>query len=104
MCAGCNAIYSGKTRCHYGVRVFEYLGISLLTHKRCTYNPRNSNNSAILNHINCNSMCIGKEENFKIIGSSHTDFTLCIKESLLIHKDKPKLNISDRSMSLYLFE
>ena len=43
-------------------------------------------------------MCIGKEENFKIIGSSHTDFTLCIKESL-IHKDKPKLNI-DRSMPL----
>ena len=27
-------------------------------------------------------MCIGKEENFQIIGSSHTDFTLCIKESL----------------------
>ena len=49
-------------------------------------------------------MCIGKEENFKIIGSSHTDFALCIKESLLIHKDKPKLNISDRSMPLYLFE
>ena len=49
-------------------------------------------------------MCIGKEENFKIIGSSHTDFTLCIKESLLIHKDKPKLNISDRTMPLYLFE
>ena len=58
--------------------------------KKYTYNPRNPNNSAILNHINCNSMCIGKEENFKIIGSSHTDFTLCIKESLLIHKDKPK--------------
>ena len=38
-------------------------------------------------------MCLGKEENFKIIGSSHTDFTLCIKESLLIHKDKPKLNV-----------
>ena len=103
-CDGCNAIYLGKTRRHYGVRVFEHLGISLLTHKKYTNNPRNLNNSAILNHINCNSMCIGKEENFKIIGSSHTDFTLCIKESLLIHKDKPKLNISDRSMPLYLFE
>ena len=70
--------------------------------KKYTYNPSNSNNSAILNHINCNSMCIGKEENFKIIGSSH--ITLCIKESLLIRVDKPKLNISDRSMPLYLFE
>ena len=86
MCDGCNAIYLGKTRRHYGVRVFEHLGISSLTHKKYTYNPRNSNNSAILNHISCNSMCISKEENFKIIGSSHTDFTLCIKESLLIHK------------------
>ena len=83
-CDGRNAIYLGKTRRHYGVCVFEHLGISLLTHKKYTYNPRNSNNSEILNHINCNSMCIGKEENFKIIGSSHTDFTLCIKESLLI--------------------
>ena len=60
--------------------------------------------AAILNHLNCNSMCVGKEENFKIIGSSHTDFTLCIKESLLIHKNKPKLTISDRSMPHYLFE
>ena len=49
-------------------------------------------------------MCTGKKENFKIIGSSHAEFTLSIKESLLIHKDKPKLNISDRSMPLYLFE
>ena len=63
-CDGCNAIYLGKTRRHYGVRVFEHLGISLLTPKKYIYNPRNSNNSAILNHINCNSMCIGKEETF----------------------------------------
>ena len=103
-CDGCNAIYLGKTRRHYGVRVFEHLGLSLLTHKKYTYNPRNSNNSAILNHVNHNSKCVGKESNFKIIGSSHTDFTLSIKESLLIHKDKPKLNISDRSMPIYLFE
>ena len=81
-CDGCNAIYLGKTRHHYGVRVFEHLGISLLTHKKYTYNPRNSNNSAILNHINCNSMCIGKEE-IKIIASSHTDFTLCIRNHYL---------------------
>ena len=45
-------------------------------------------------------MCIGKDEDFKIIESSHTDFTLYIKEVILTHKDKPKLNISDRSMPL----
>ena len=103
-CDGCNAVYLGKTRRHYGVRVFEHLGISLLTHKKYTYNPSNVNNSAILNHINVNNICKGKESNFKIIGSCKTDLTLSLKESLLINKEKPNLNISDRSMPIYLFE
>ena len=103
-CDGCNAIYLGKTRRHYKVRVFEHLGISLRTHKKYTYNPRNSNNSNILNHINSNSKCVGKEDNFKIIGSAHNDFMLSIKETLLINKNKPTLNISDRSIPIYLFE
>ena len=102
-CDGCKAIYIGKTRRHYGVRVFEHLGISLITGKKYTYNPDNPNNSAILNHINC-SKCVGKEENFKIIGSAKTDHLLCIKETLLIHKNKPKINTNDRSVPTYLFE
>ena len=100
-CNGCNAIYIGKTRRHYLVRVFEHLGISLRTHKNFTYNVHNKNNSAILNHVN--SSCVGKEENFKIIGSSTNDYHLCIKESLLINKQKPILNTSDNSVPLSLF-
>ena len=102
-CDGCNAIYIGKTRRHYGVRVFEHLGILLTTGNKFTYNPQNPNNSAILNHINCTS-CTGKSENFKIIGSAKTDFLLSIKETLLIHKNKPKLNTSEKSVPIYLFE
>ena len=47
--------------------------------------------------------CVGNKNNFKIIGSAKNDFFLCLKESLLINKDKPKLNINDRSMPLSLF-
>ena len=101
-CSGCNATYIGKTRRHYLVRVFEHLGISLRTHKKFTYNPNNGNNSAILNHVHGQN-CVGKEENFKIIGSAANDFHLCLKESLLIQKEKPKINTSDNSMPLKLF-
>ena len=101
-CDGCNAIYIGKTRRHYMVRVFEHLGISLRTHKKYTYNPQNGNNSAILNHVNCKK-CVGKEENFKIIGSAKNDFHLCLKESILIQKFRPQINTSEKSVPLKLF-
>ena len=105
-CDVCKGIYIGKTRRHHGVRVFEHLGISLTTGKKFTYNPNNPSNSGILKHINCSKKCIGKEnkENFKIIGSARTDALLCIKETLLIHKDKPKINTNDGSVPIYLFE
>ena len=105
-CNGCKAIYIGKTRRHYLVRIFEHLGISLLTHKKYTYNPKNTNNSAILNHINCKkgNKCVGNPDNFEIIGSAKNDYQLCLKETLLIHKDKPKINTNDGSIPIYLFE
>ena len=102
-CDGCNTIYIGKTRRHYLVRVLEHLGISLATGNKFTYNPNNVNNTAILNHIN-RKKCIGKQDNFKIIGSARTDSLLCIKETLLIHKNKPKINTNERSTPIYLFE
>ena len=72
-CDCCKAIYIGKTRRHYGVRVFEHLGISLATGANFTFNPNNNNNNtAILNRINHTS-CRGKEENIRLIGSVKTD-------------------------------
>ena len=102
-CDGCNAIYIGKTRRHYLVRIFEHLGMSLATGNKFTYNPNNGNNTAIFNHINRNK-CVGNKENFQIIGSAQTDSLLCIKETLLIHKNKPKINTNERSTPIYLFE
>ena len=97
------AIYIGKTRRHYLVRVFEHLGISLRTHQKFSFNPANKNNSAILNHINCQK-CVGSVDNFKIIGCATNDFHLKLKESLLIHKNRPKINGAEKSIPLELFE
>ena len=101
-CDGCNAFYIGKTRRHYLVRVFEHLGISLRTYQKFTFNAACKNNSSILKHVNC-TKCVGKEQNFKIIGSASTDYHLCLKESILIKKYKPKLNTNDNSIPLKLF-
>ena len=60
--------------------LFELLGNSLATGKKYTFNP--NNNTAILHHINL-SPCIGKEDNFQIIGSAKSDELLCIKETLM---------------------
>ena len=102
-CDCCKVIYIGKTRRHYGVHVFEHWGSSLLRVFNYTFNPNNNNNTAILNHINHTS-CRGKEETFRIIGSAETDKLLFIKETLLIHKNKPKINTNERSTPVYLFE
>ena len=82
--------------------LFEHLGISLRTYQKFTFNAACKNNSSILKHVNC-TKCVGKEQNFKIIGSASTDYHLCLKESLLIKKYKPKLNTNDNSIPLKLF-
>ena len=43
-------------------------------------------------------------DNFEIIGSAKNDYQLCIKETLLIHKDNPKISTNDGSIPIYLFE
>ena len=101
-CRRCNSTYGGKTKRHYMVRIFEHLGISLATGKKFTYNPKNNNNTTVLNHINCNN-CNATVDNFRIIGSAKNDYTLCLKESLLIQLYKYNLNKNVKSMPLYLF-
>ena len=101
-CSSCNSAYIGKTKRHFLVRMFEHLGISLRTGRNYTYNPKNNNNTAVLNHINCQN-CNATLDNCRVIGSARNDFLLCLKESLLIQLYKPDLNKNVKSMSLYLF-
>ena len=42
-------------------------------------------------------------DNFKIIGTAVKDFHLKLKESLLIFKMKPCLNMAQELMPLYVF-
>ena len=102
-CGGCNSTYLGKSKRHYLVRVFEHLGISLTTGKNYSYNPKNNNNTAVLNHIKC-SNCNANLDNFRIIGSARNDYQLCLKESLLIQLHKYNLNTNIKSMPLKLFD
>ena len=81
----------------------EHLGISLATGKNYTFNPRNVNNTAVLNHINHNN-CGANFDNFRVIGSASNDYALCLKESLLIQLYNFDLNKSVKSMPLKLFD
>ena len=102
-CSSCNSAYVGKTKRHFLIRMFEHLGISLSTGNNYTYNPKNNNNTTVLNHINCNN-CNATVDNFRIIGSARNDYLLCLKESLLIQLYKPNLNKNVKSMPLHLFD
>ena len=103
-CDGCNSIYIGKSKRHFLIRAYEHLGLSYRTNKKYTYNPANSNNTTVLNHINQKSTCKGTLDSFEIIGRARNDFFLRIKESLLIKKIKPTLlNPNSQSVPLKLF-
>ena len=104
-CDGCNSIYLGKTKRHYLVREYEHLGISVRTGNKFSFNPKNSNNTAVLEHINQLNGCGGSCDSFEIIGGARNDFHLRIKESLLIKKIKPSLlNPNSQSVPLQLFD
>ena len=102
-CDGCNSIYIGKTVRHFLVRAYEHLGVSIKTGKEFTYNPKNSNNTSILNHLHQKD-CRGALSNFNLIGGATNDFFLRIKESLLIKKFKPTLTNKGQSIPLKLFD
>ena len=71
----------GKTKRHFYVRAYKHLGLS--------NNPKNRNNSGILEQLHHLGDCSRDINSFEIIGGARNDFFLCIKESLLIQKFKP---------------
>ena len=100
-CNICNDVYIGETKRHILVRQYEHIGKSILTEK--PLNIMKEDATAIRKHchhkdhrtdINC----------FSLIGSASNKFHLKLKESLLILKIKPSLNIAKESMPLMLFD
>ena len=100
-CAGCNSSYIGKTMRHLGVRASEHIGVSALTGKRVVTQP-----TAVSEHLfDCGSSlprlpCL---DDFLVLASASNNFELELKESLLIHRDKPQLNNNVSSVPLHLF-
>ena len=100
-CGTCNSTYIGETIRHFIVRTYEHLGISIITDNAYTYNGKTA--TAIRKHSHeCEH--VSSMNNFKIVGSAKNSFHLKIKESLLIMKLNPNLNIAKESMPLCLFD
>ena len=96
-CGGWNAIYFGKTKCHFKVRICEYLGISHFPVK-----IDNKKLRAIQErHLCCNYS--PSFEGFSILTRESNHFTLKLMESLLIARVKPALNKADFSLPFELF-
>ena len=89
MCSCCNATYYGQTQRHFFVRASEHLGITPLTGKFV----KTPKKSAIFDHM----LLDGHKasfDNFSILLKENNAFKLQLKESLLISRDKPILNMS----------
>ena len=98
-CGSCNAIYYGKTKRHFKVRMCEHFGISALTVKRV----KGDHDSAIKEHLLfCNHT--RDFEDFLILAANKSDFKVTLMESLLINRDHPPLNKSKQSLPLELFD
>ena len=100
-CKICNDFYIGKTDRHHYIRNCEHLGITPFRRRSST---RKLVNSGIRDHV----LGTGHEpcmSGFSIIGRvmSTNDYHLRLKESLFIHRDKPKINGSESSEQLQLF-
>jgi hypothetical protein len=100
-CSICKDTYLGKTKRHFLVREYEHLGLSVATNKSLKFNS--SNASDIRKHLHTCGHTSSLED-FKIVGNASNDYHLRIKESLLISKYKPPLNITKRSIPLFLFD
>ena len=100
-CNTCNSVYIGETVRHYSVRACEHLAVSFSTDKALTYNEKGATAIAkhCHEHVHASSM-----DDFKIIGNATNRFHLKLKESLLISKLKPSLNVAKESVPLCLFD
>ena len=99
-CDTCNSVYIGKTKQHLLVRQYEHSGLSFLSEKALKYTEKDAR--AIRKHCYENKHCCNVD-NFQIVGTVVNDFHLKLKQTLLILKMKPCLNIAKESMPLYFF-
>ena len=101
MCNICNDVYIGETKRHLLFREYEHLGKSILSEKNLKHTEKDA--TAIRKY--CHNHChIADTSCFSLVGNAANKYHLKLKESLLILKMKPSLNVAKDSMLLYLFE
>ena len=96
-----NDVYVGEKKRHFLIRQYEHLGKSILTKKPSVYNNKDA--ATIRKHCHQNNRQ-ADSSCFTLSGSASNSFHLKLKESLLILKIKPSLNVPKESMPLYLFD
>ena len=95
-CGCCDAIYYGKTKRHFKVRICEHLAVSALTRKRM----KGDNDSIIKEHdLFCNHS--SGFDDFSILASKNNDFKFRLMESLLIKRNHPPLNKNRHSLPFW---
>ena len=96
-CRCCSATYLGQTVRHLHIRVSEHLGVSPLTGSKSS----NPTMSSILSHLDSTGHSASLND-FKIISCCSSSDELLIRESLLINKLEPSLNLQGSSVPLLL--
>ena len=96
-----NDVYIGETKHHFLVHECEHLGKSILTEKNLKYTKKDA--TAIRKHCH-NHGHTADTSCFSLVGNAANKYHLRLKESLLILKMKPSLNVAKESMPLHLFE
>ena len=102
-CGGWNAIYFGKTKCHFKVRICEYLAFHISLWRLTAKVKIDSKKLRAIQerHLCCNYS--PSFEGFSILTRESNHFTLKLVESLLIARDKPALNKADSSLPFEFF-
>ena len=97
-CGSCTTFYIGKTYIHFKVRVSKHWGVSQRTGKPVKGTLSTSVRDYML-------VCDHKvvHEDFKILGNESNRYSLELKESLFIKRDRPSLNKNLYLQELLLF-
>ena len=84
----CNVRYIGETTRHFSTRIDEHLHTDLKSH---VYQHLNTSQQC---KQSCNELC------FKIIDSANSQFTLKLKEAMLVKWERPELNVQKKSVQV----
>ena len=100
-CNICIDVYIGETKHHFLVREYKHLGKSIFTEKNLKYTEKDA--TAIRKDCH-NHGHTADTSCFSLVENAANKHYLKLKESLLILKMKPSLNVAKEPMPLHLYK